>query len=179
MKRLLLFLVVLGMVFTFSPAAYSGLMEGTLEITTQVPQVCFVSTRPVRFPNYTGGEVEAHGKVDVACSIGVEYRISMGTGYFVTQTGSYRTMTLGGDPNEVENYIEYVLYSPHDQHWGNGSAFGDIYPDPDDYPDDPAIGAGLTTWTHHDVRGVTVADTTPPVTGSYSDYVTVTIILEQ
>jgi len=126
MKRLLFFLVVLGIVFVFSPAAYCVDETGTFSVFATVEPECQVTSTSLDMGLYLPSKgLKKKGTVTVHCNDDTEIEIGLDRGsHYTEKTGNapYREMTLGGNANT--DFLEYQIWQPAptgDQPWGDST----------------------------------------------------------
>lgn len=147
-------------ILLMSLPGFAATTTGNLPINATVAAACiFGNITSVNFGNYTGVVNNATGGIEVNCTNGTTYTISLGPGTFSGATTTTRRMT--GTPS---GSLAYALYrdAPRTLNWGNvigtdtvaGTGTGGVQP----YTVYGQIAAGLT-----------------PVAGSYNDTVLITI----
>jgi spore coat protein U-like protein len=130
-------------------------------MTATVVASCNVTAKDLAFGNYdpvSGTPLSGSTTVDVTCTNGTGYVVSMDAGLGSGATTSARKMTLGG------NTLTYSLYrnAGHTLVWGANSGV------------DTVAGTGSGALQSIIVYGQTPAAQTAPA-GAYSDTVTVTV----
>jgi spore coat protein U-like protein len=166
MKKLLLLLLVVGMVFAFSTIAHSGAVKDYMLVTATAVEVCEISTFPISFGNYEYEKIDITGQsVFVKCNEGRNYRISMNEG--LHPDGCKRRMK----GPKADDYLTYYIFKGGtDALWGDqneggcagsGNSLGSL------------VGTGSVQ--PHDARAIVVGDQTEAGLGKYWDKVRVTV----
>ena len=179
MKRLLLFLVVLGIVFAFSTAAHSAtgdeIATADLSVSTDVIEICTAWTTALEFGDQIQSDQPGTGSVTVTCSGNVKFHIGLDRG--ISPSGGVRHLVRVGGTEE----LEYTIHKqPGGELWGEApygaaaTAFGEAYGYNDGYTGGAIASTGLPQ--PFTVYGVLTGDLGAP-TGTYTDTVGVTVYL--
>ncbi len=153
----LLFVVL---VLLFSQPALAATTTGNLPVNATVAAACiFGNITSVNFGNYTGVLNNATGGIEVNCTNGTAYTISLGPGTFAGATTTTRRMT--GTPS---GNLAYALFRDAGRTLNWGNVIGT----------DTVAGTGTGGIQANIVYGQIAAGLTP-VAGSYNDTVLITI----
>ena len=139
---------------------FAATTTGNLPVNATVAAACiFGNITSVNFGNYTGAVNNATGGIEVNCTNGTTYNISLGPGTFSGATVTTRRMT--GTPS---GNLAYALYrdAARTQNWGQTIGT------------DTVAGTGTGAIQPYTVYGQVAAGLTP-VAGSYNDTVLITI----
>lgn len=148
------------LILLLSHPAFAPTTTGNLPINATVNAACiFGNITSVNFGNYTGAINNATGGVEVNCTNGTTYNISLGPGTFPGATVTTRQMT--GTPT---GSLAYALFrnSGRTQNWGQTIGTDTV----------PGTGTGVIQ--PYTVYGQIAAGLTPAA-GSYNDTVVITI----
>jgi len=148
------------LILLMSLPGFAATTTGNLPVNATVAAACsFGNITSVNFGNYTGVVNNATGGIEVNCTNGTTYTISLGPGTFSGATTTTRRMT--GTPS---GNLAYALYrdAARTLNWGN--VIGT----------DTVAGTGTGGIQPYTVYGQIVAGLTP-VAGSYNDTVLITI----
>lgn len=143
-----------------SQPVFAATTTGNLPVNATVNAACiFGNITSVNFGNYTGVQNDATGTIEVNCTNGTPYTVSLGPGTGSGATTTNRLMT--GVPSGT---LAYALYrdAGRTQNWGN--VIGT----------DTVAGTGSGAVQTLTAFGRIVAGLTP-VSGSYNDTVLITI----
>lgn len=157
--KLLAALLLLG-----TSAVHAATATGNLSVTATVSGTCTLTTSPVAFGAYdpaSGTDDTATGAVNVTCTNGTTYTVSLDAGANESTSGDITTRRMIANAGE---FLPYQLYqdSGHTTVWG------------DTIGTNTHAGTGDGTAQAHDVYGViTAGQYVPP--GSYTDTVLVTV----
>lgn len=145
-------------------SAYAGSVSTTMGVSTNVISACSVSTVDVVFPDYdTIFEVTGTGSVDVTCTAGAGYEMTIDAGQ--NYVPDKRRMASAGQTD----FLDYQLYFTSDfvTQWGDSDKAGTtIWPGVGD--------GGSGALQSHTVYGKIFDSQSVPV-GPYSDTVTVIV----
>ena len=153
----------IAFVLLFSIISLPGFAATTtanLPINATVAAACILGNiTSENFGNYTGAVNNATGGIEVNCTNGTTYNISLGPGTFAGATVTTRRMT--GTPS---GNLPYALYrdAARTQNWGQTIGT------------DTVAGTGTGAVQPYTVYGQIAAGLTP-VAGSYNDTVLITI----
>lgn len=147
-------------IILMSRPVFAATTTANLPINATVAADCiFGNITSVNFGNYTGVQNDATGSLEVNCTNGTTYSISLGPGTFAGATTTTRRMT--GAPS---GSLTYALY----QNIGRTTNWGNTI------PTDTVAGTGTGVIQPYTVYGRIVAGLTPAA-GSYNDTVLITI----
>lgn len=152
------FLVLL--VLLFNSVAFAATVTNNLSVNATVAAACiFGNVTSVNFGNYTGVINNATGGIEVNCTNGTAYNISLNPGSFGGATVTTRQMT--GTPS---GSLAYALYRDlaRTQNWGQTIGT------------DTVADTGSGAIQPHTVYGQIAAGLVP-VAGSYNDTVVITV----
>jgi len=144
----------------FSQSTFAATTTTNLPVNATVAAACvFGNITPVNFGNYTGAVNNTTGAIEVNCTNGTTYNISLGPGTFAGATVTTRRMT--GSPS---GNLAYALYrdAAGTQNWGQTIGT------------DTVSGTGTGVIQPYTVYGQ-IAAGLAPVAGSYNDTVLITI----
>lgn len=144
-----------------SQPVFAATTTGNLLVNATVNAACiFGNITSVNFGNYTGVQNDATGTIEVNCTNGTAYTVSLGPGTGPSATTTNRLMT--GVPSATT--LAYALYRDpgRTQNWGN--VIGT----------DTVAGTGSGAVQTLTAYGRIVAGLTP-LSGSYNDTVLITI----
>lgn len=143
---------------------YAGSVSTTMGVTANVIAACSVSTTDLTFPDYdTINEVTGTGTIDVTCTSGTGYEMTIDAGLNWTPD-TRRLANAGGT-----DFLSYQLYFTPDYvtQWGDSDQAGTtIWPGAGD--------GGSGAIQSHTVYGKLFASQPVPV-GAYSDTVNVIV----
>lgn len=146
--------------FLFSQPTFAATTTSNLPVNATVAAACvFGNITSVNFGNYIGVVNNAAGGIEVNCTNGTTYNISLGPGTFAGATVTTRRMT--GTPS---GNLAYALYRDAARTLNWGQTIGT----------DTVAGTGSAAIQPYTVYGQIVAGLTP-VAGSYNDTVLITI----
>lgn len=141
---------------------FAATTTGNLPVNATVAAACiFGNITSVNFGNYTGAQNDATGAIEVNCTNGTTYTVSLGAGTGSGATVAARLMTRTPTPGT----LAYNLYTTNARTtiWGDGTSGTVVMPQPP-----PATGTGaIQSYT---VYGRIAAGLTPTA-GSYNDTV--------
>ena len=145
----------------FASAANAATDTDTMTVSATVVASCNVAANDLAFGNYdpvSGSPLSVATTVDVACTNGTAYVVSMDAGLGTGGTVAARKMTLASDT------LIYSLYrdAGHTNVWGETDGV------------DTVAGTGNGSAQTLNVYGLVPASQTTPA-GAYSDTVTVTV----
>lgn len=153
----------LAMATTFVPSgiAAAGTANTTFQVTAIVPAECIIAATDLAFGTYSviaGTAVQGNTSVDVTCSGGTPFEVSLGTGTGAGATIATRKMTSG------TNTLDYTLYrdAGRTQVWGQTAGT------------DTVSGAGIGTVQTIAVYG-TISASQAAFAGAYVDTITAII----
>lgn len=153
-------LLVVVLLLLFSQSALAATTTGNLPVNATVAAACiFGNITSVNFGNYTGVLNNAIGGIEVNCTNGTPYTISLGPGTFLAATTTTRRMT--GTPS---GNLAYALFRDAGRTLNWGNVIGT----------DTVAGTGTGAVQANTVYGQIAAGLTP-VAGSYNDTVLITI----
>jgi spore coat protein U-like protein len=153
--------LALGAAFGAASAAAAN-ATANLDVSASVANLCTVTTSPVAFGAYvpSGGNVDQTGAINVSCTGGTPYGITLGAGLGSLATVTTRKMTS----TTPAGTLNYALYSDSagGTNWGATPVSG--------------TGAGLATPVVHTVFGrIPGGQTTVVASPSYLDTVVVSV----
>ena len=150
-------------VFLSQPARAAGLTQGTLSVSTTVSAICTMTINPMLFSSYsTTGATEAKGSIDIFCTNGTPYTITLNAGTGTNATlASTRALTGTAQPIS----LMYNLYknSDYTELWGDGTGTSQT-----------VLGTGTGQSVTIPVYG-RISSGQLPTAQTYGDTVTVTI----
>lgn len=122
---------------------------------------CGISANPLNFGNYTGSVLQATSTLQVGCTGGDAYTVSLNAGLGSNATVTARKMTLG----TTTNTLKYSLYTSnaYNMVWGDGTSGTST-----------VSGTGTGAVKSLTVYGQIPAGQSPPV-GTYTDTIIATL----
>ncbi len=158
-KNMIMILTIAVSILGFTGLSIAASTSSTMTVSGNVAASCTVgSIGSVTFPSFSGAAVPFSNTLDVTCTIGTPYTISLDAGANATACQRRSTNGTGG-------YLKYNLYRDTElmSAWGDGATCG--------YNKSGIGNGGLVT---HTVYGQVPVQSVPPP-GSYSDTITVTV----
>lgn len=162
MKRITLAMAAVALTLGISGTASAATSSAALNVSVTITPACTVSTTPVSFPNYPGGNVNATGSINVNCVAGTAYSVGV-------DGGSYRIGTTRNVGDEFSpGRVSYGLYKDA----ARTVEFGDGASQPGGQLAGQ-VGTGVTQSIP--VFGKLLPGATLPPAGMYADFVTVIV----
>ena len=167
MKKIILFLLILAVSFTFMGSAKADNTQGSLSVYANIMPVCAVYTNQMYFSGYPGsGNLAGNGDVQVNCANGTTYHIALSSGQ--NYSGTSRRV-VGNFPYSTD-YLNYKIYKDggYGEDWGD-SDYANTYPGGSSIVD---VGNGIVQ--SHTAYGLLSNSLIAPTT-QYYDVVTVNV----